>query len=63
MIYFQINKNIKYMQPYWWVIKSAGNHQTLATSEMYATKQSALNAINVIRGYANTASIYDNTGE
>ncbi len=63
MIYFQVNKNTKYTQPYWWVIKSAGNHQVLATSEMYASKQSAFSAINLVKSHAGSAPTYDNTGE
>lgn len=64
MVYFQINKNTNnYPQPYWWVIKSSGNHQVLATSEMYASKQGAINAINLVKGYASNATTYDNTGE
>jgi uncharacterized protein YegP (UPF0339 family) len=64
MVYFQINKNKNsYTQPYWWVIKSSGNHQTLATSEMYARKQEAISAINLVKVGAGAATIYDNTGE
>lgn len=64
MVYFQINKsNNNLAQPYWWVIRSAGNHQTLATSEMYARKQDAINAVNLVRNSASNASVYDNTGE
>lgn len=64
MVYFQINKNKNnYTQPYWWVVKSTGNHQTLATSEMYARKQDALSAINLVKGNASAAPTYDSTGE
>ena len=64
MIYFQINKNRNnFSQPYWWVIKSAGNHQVLATSEMYARKQSAMDAISLVRTSSSLAEVYDNTGE
>lgn len=64
MIYFEIFKNKNnYSQPYWWVIKSAGNHQTLATSEMYVSKQSAINAITLVKNNASTAKVYDSTGE
>lgn len=64
MIYFQVNKSKNnYLQPYWWVIKSSGNHQILATSEMYARKQSAFDAINLVVRYADNAKVYDNTGE
>lgn len=64
MVYFQINKNKNnYIQPYWWVIRSSGNHQVLATSEMYGSKQGAISAINLVKSYASNATTYDNTGE
>lgn len=64
MVYFQINKNrSNYSQPYWWVIKSTGNHQTLATSEMYANKADAIYAINLVKNNASNATVYDNTDE
>ena len=64
MVYFQINKNKNnYAQPYWWVVKSGGNHQILATSEMYVRKQDAINAINLVKNGASSAVVYDNTGE
>lgn len=64
MVYFEIFKNKNnYVQPYWWVVKSAGNHQTLATSEMYTSKQNALNAINLVKANASAATVYDSTGE
>lgn len=64
MVYFQINKNRNnYSQPYWWVIKSTGNHQTLATSEMYVNKADAIYAINLVKNNASGATVYDNTDE
>ncbi|MDB5160197.1 MAG: hypothetical protein JWO99_460 [Candidatus Saccharibacteria bacterium] len=61
-MYFEIHKNVLLGQ-YWWVIK-ATNHQTLATSEMYVSKQGARNAIDVIVGIGNESrNIYDKTGE
>lgn len=64
MVYFEIFKNNNnYFQPYWWVVKSSGNHQTLAVSEMYLSKQSAINAINLVKSSASTAKTYDSTGE
>ena len=64
MVYFQINKNQNnYAHPYWWVVKSSGNHQVLATSEMYVRKQDAISAINLVKSGASGASVYDNTGE
>lgn len=64
MIYFQINKNKDHIaQPYWWVIRSSGNHATLATSEMYTRKRDVLHAIDLIRGNITNATIIDNTEE
>ena len=58
-MYFVINKNPNYEQPYWWVIKSSGNNATLATSEMYAHKADCMKAIKLIKN----ADMYDRTGE
>lgn len=62
-MYFIIYKNANYKQPYWWVIKSGGNHTTLATSEMYTRKSDCISAINIIVREANDAVYYDRTGE
>ena len=62
-MYFEIHKNPNTRQPYWWVIKSSGNHQPLATSEMYASKQSCIDAMNVVAMGASGATYYDLTGE
>lgn len=60
-MYFEIHKNIALRQ-YWWVIKAA-NHQTLATSEMYTSKQGARSAIDIIVTQAHGRPVYDKTGE
>jgi uncharacterized protein YegP (UPF0339 family) len=58
-MYFEIRKTTKnYPQAYWWVIKS-DNHQVLAMSEMYLQKISCVNAINIVKGSANNAVVYD----
>lgn len=62
MIYFEIWKNSALKQ-YWWVVKSEGNHQTLATSEMYVSKQGARNAIEIIAKESLGKPVYDKTGE
>ena len=59
-MYFEIHKNLALSQ-YWWVVKAA-NHQTLATSEMYTSKQSCRNAIDVIVTQGNGRPVYDKTG-
>jgi uncharacterized protein YegP (UPF0339 family) len=60
-MYFEIHKN-NALRQYWWVVKAA-NHQTLATSEMYTTKQGCRNAIEVIATQSSGKSVYDKTGE
>ena len=62
-MYFKIFKNNKYHQPYWWVIKSNGNHATLATSEMYVSKSDCLNAIRIVKQGCSLAQVIDSTGE
>ncbi len=53
---FLIKKNPAVAQPYYFVIKAA-NGETLATSEMYATKQSAAHACRVVAAGAANASV------
>lgn len=62
-MYFVINKNSKYKQPYWWVIRSDGNNATLATSEMYSDKSDCIKAISLVANEAANAKYYDRTGE
>lgn len=62
-MYFVIYKNSKQTQPYWWVIKSDGNHATLATSEMYTYKSDCFAAIRKVASEAGQALYYDRTGE
>jgi uncharacterized protein YegP (UPF0339 family) len=61
-MYFEIYKS-KVNNLYWFVLKSSGNHQTLATSEMYVRKESAAHTIGVIANNATSAPYYDRTGE
>lgn len=60
-MYFEVFKSPKNQQ-YWFVIKSHGNHSTLAISEMYTRKENAFNAIQVIVS-STEATYYDKTGE
>jgi uncharacterized protein YegP (UPF0339 family) len=62
-MYFEIHKNLRQEQPYWWIIKSSGNHATLAHSEMYKNKADCVHAISLIARTASTALYYDKTGE
>ncbi len=64
MIYFQIKKNEEIKdQPYWWVIKSSGNHAILATSEMYTRKRDVYHAIDLVKGNTTKSAVFDTTGE
>jgi uncharacterized protein YegP (UPF0339 family) len=48
---------------YWWVIKSSGNHETLANSEILGSKAGCLHAIGIVKANATNAQIIDSTGE
>jgi uncharacterized protein YegP (UPF0339 family) len=61
-MYFEIFKNTTLSQ-YWFVIKSSGNHQILATSEMYTRKESAVHTIGVIANNGAGSLYYDRTSE
>lgn len=62
-MYYVIYKNSKYKQPYWWVAKSDGNHETLCSSEMLSSKQACLNSMQLVSREADTATYIDKTGE
>lgn len=62
-MYYVIYKNSASQHPYWWVIKSDGNHETLCSSEMLSSKQACINAIALVTQEANDALYYDRTGE
>ncbi|WP_034946125.1 YegP family protein [Erwinia oleae] len=47
-------------QKYYFVLK-ASNGEVIATSEMYASKQGALNGISSVKNNASTEDIRDNT--
>jgi uncharacterized protein YegP (UPF0339 family) len=48
---------------YWWLIKSDGNNETLAHSEILNTKAACLHAINIVHAEAGDASYRDETDE
>ena len=60
-MYFDIHKSTKNGQ-YWWVAKG-GNNETLCSSELMTTKESCLNGIRVMKQGADSAPVYDETGE
>jgi len=62
-MYFVIYKNSTLKQPYWWVIKSGGNHATLATSEMYVHKSDCIAAMVLVADNAGESTYLDKTGE
>lgn len=62
-MYYVIYRNSNARQPYWWVINSDGNHETLCSSEMLASKQACVNAIGIVSREAGGALYYDRTGE
>lgn len=62
MGYFELKKsnNTLLTQQYYFVLK-ASNGQTIAQSEMYTTKEGALNGINSVKANAATAAIHDHS--
>lgn len=62
-MYFVIRKNPTWNQQYYYLVKASGNHATLATSEMYVSKQAAKDSLNIIFREAKDATYTDETGE
>ncbi|MCU8005702.1 MULTISPECIES: YegP family protein [unclassified Shewanella] len=63
MGYFELKKSDKKTtQPYYFVLK-ASNGETIATSEMYSSKQSALNGIASVQKNGSTTDIRDESSE
>ncbi|RUT65501.1 DUF1508 domain-containing protein [Morganella morganii] len=62
MGYYELKKSAKKdaSQPYYFVLK-AGNHEIIATSEMYASKQGALNGIASVQKNGPSEEIKDLT--
>ena len=44
---------------WWFVVESAGNYETLATSEMYQSRQACEHAMELIRQGAATATVHE----
>lgn len=59
--YYELHKSAKNTeQPYYFVLKAA-NHEVIATSEMYKTKQAAQNGIQSAQKNGETTTVYDET--
>ena len=61
-MYFDIFKDPQAQRPYYFVAKG-NNNEPVFTSEMYASKQGALNAIDMVRREAEGAKVFDETEE
>jgi uncharacterized protein YegP (UPF0339 family) len=62
-IRYQIRKKPLSSQPYYWRIVETGNNSVLATSEMYAQKQSAIDAAYSAKNGSAAGDIFDYTDE
>lgn len=63
MGYFEIKKSDKNTsQPYYFVLKAA-NHEVIAKSEMYRSKQNALNGIESVQKNGSSTDVRDLTEE
>ena len=61
MGYYEIHKSDKNIsQPYYFVLK-ASNHQVIATSEMYSSKQATENGIASVQPNGSTTDVRDKT--
>lgn len=61
LVYYELKKSTKDVaQPYYFVLKAA-NHEIIATSEMYASKQSALKGIASVQTNGPSETIKDLT--
>lgn len=56
---FKLKRSNDLRQPYYFTIVSTGNGKTLATSETYVAKQSALDTMNLIYGAMKGEVKYD----
>ncbi len=61
-MYFDIFKSPTARQPYYFVAKG-DNNEAVFTSDKYAAKQGAINAIDMIKREAGDAKVFDETGE
>jgi uncharacterized protein YegP (UPF0339 family) len=61
-MYFDVYKD-QDPQPQYFFVAKGNNNEALFTSEKYASKQGAMNAIDVLKREAKDADVFDETGE
>lgn len=61
MGYYVLNKSGTALTQKFYFVLKASNGETIATSEMYSTKQGALNGIRSVQDNGPTKDIRDNT--
>ncbi|UQY44953.1 YegP family protein [Erwinia sp. PK3-005] len=59
MGYYEIRKSSKDTPQPWYFVLRAANHEIIAVSEMYASKQGAENGIASVRVNAPSTTVYD----
>lgn len=59
MGHYEIRKSKKQTEQPWYFVLVAANHEIVATSEMYASKQGALRGINSVRNNASSEDVRD----
>jgi uncharacterized protein YegP (UPF0339 family) len=61
-MYFDVFKNPRAQQPYYFEAKG-DNNESVFKSDTYASKDSAMNAIDMLKREAADAKVFDETGE
>ncbi|QHM69894.1 YegP family protein [Mixta intestinalis] len=59
MGYYEILKSKKSTSQPWYFVLRAGNHEIIAVSEMYSSKQAAEKGIASVRANAPTETVHD----
>ncbi|MFD1804014.1 YegP family protein [Mixta tenebrionis] len=59
MGYYEILKSDKNTSQPWYFVLRAGNHEIIAVSEMYSSKQAAQKGIASVRANATTDTVHD----
>ncbi|MFC6122577.1 YegP family protein [Citrobacter bitternis] len=62
MGYYVLKLSMGLKVEYYWVLK-ANNHEVIATSEMYSSKQAALNGIRSVQSNGPSTDIRDETNQ
>ena len=59
MGHYEVRKSDKQTDQPWYFVLVANNHEIIATSEMYASKQGALNGMKSVRANAPSEEVRD----